>query len=276
MYTEFVGYGNTPAHATDGANAQPGSGHLVQFYEADPHSLTRNVSEYLHAGLQRGEGLIVIACPERKDSFVIELNRLGCDPAAAARHGQILFLDAQETLGEFMVNGQPEWRRFEDTITAAMRRVGAGKYPSRLRAYGEMVGVLWTAGRFSAAIRLEQFWNDLLAAYGFNLFCGYPIDIFGETFQVAHVNALLCTHTHCLSTGANGALEAAIQRSMDEVLGSQVASVRARMNASWRDSWAAMPKGEGMILWLRNNVDNAGEIIGLARQHFSSPTTHIN
>jgi len=82
-----------------------------------------------------------------------------------------------------------------------------------------MVGILWKAGRFSAAILLEQFWNDLLSRSPFNLFCAYPIDVFEQDFRPAHLDALLCAHTHLLPTAANEDLDSAIDRAMDEILG---------------------------------------------------------
>jgi hypothetical protein len=251
-------------------NAGP-QGHLVQFFEADGRHLTNNVGQYLWEGLKRGDGLLVIATPERSRDFEEELRELGADPAQAVRDRRLAFFDAQETLGKFMVDGQPEWHRFEDTIAAAMRSVRPRENQIGLRAYGEMVGVLWQAGRFSAAILLEQFWNRLLAAKGFNLFCGYPIDIFGDKFQIAHVDALLCAHTHVLAGSSNGDLESAIERSMDEILGPKAEELRLLMTFNFRPSWAAMPRGEALILWLRNNLSGSAEqIISRARQYYGT------
>jgi hypothetical protein len=140
-----------------------------------------------------------------------------------------------------------------------------------LRAYGEMVGILWQAGRFSAAILLEQFWNDLLRRSCFNLFCAYPIDVFAKGFQPAHLDALLCAHTHLLPTAPNGDLDGAIDRAMDEILGSRVESTRLLMTADDRPAWAAVPRAEGILFWLRTNLpEHAEAIIARARQHYQA------
>lgn len=76
------------------------------------------------------------------------------------------------TLGRFMLAGQPDWDAFENTIAAAMRSVRPAHDRAGLRAYGEMVGVLWKNRQFSAAVRLPQFWNRLLSRMSFTLFCG--------------------------------------------------------------------------------------------------------
>jgi PAS domain S-box-containing protein len=244
-------------------------GHLVQLYEADERVLTQNVGRYLLEGLKRGEGLLVIAVREHADAFMRELERLGVDPDAAVRDKRLLFLDAEETLAKFMVGAQPDWQSFEHTIGTAMLEVRSGEDPSRCRAYGELVALLWENGQFSAAIRLEEFWNKLLESGNFKLFCGYPIDVFGKGFQADSVEALLCAHTHVVPVGLDGDLESAVSRAMDAVLGPQVDDVRSLMKASVRPAWAAVPAGEAAILWIRNNLpEKADEVAARARTHY--------
>ena len=59
-----------------------------------------------------------------------------------------------------------------------------------------MVGLLWSAGRLSAAVRLEEYWNRLLENHAVSLFCAYPIDVFHGDYQDATLSALVNTHTH--------------------------------------------------------------------------------
>src|SRR6185312_4095495 len=102
------------------------------------------------------------------------------------------------------------------------------------RAYGEMVGLLWRAGEFDAAIRLEELWNELLKSGDASLFCAYPIDIFSADFKVGKVDALLCAHTHLLPV--DPALDGALNRAMDEVLGARVEGLRQLVQANYRPS----------------------------------------
>ena len=246
-------------------------GHLVQLY-GNNQALIRNVSRYLWEGLKRGDGLLVIATEKHREAFFRELQELDTDADAAVRDGRLVLLDAEETLAGFMVEGQPDWTRFERIVLAAMREVHARTGRTGLRAYGEMVGVLWTAGKFSAAIRLEQFWNQLLASNGFNLYCAYPIDVFHEDFQISAVDALLCDHTHLLPTAANGQLENAVNRAMDEILGAaEVEAIRLRVKDKHRSSWAMMPRAETIILCLRNAFpEKARAILARARQYYEA------
>ena len=118
-------------------------------------------------------GLLVIATPEHREVFARQLNHPGADLAGLVGSRQLVFWDAQQTLNQFMVAGQPEWQPFENVARAAMRQVLPATGAEGLRAYGEMVGILWKARQFAAAIRLEQLWNSLLEQSAFSLYCAY-------------------------------------------------------------------------------------------------------
>ncbi|HEU4682821.1 MAG TPA: MEDS domain-containing protein [Gemmatimonadales bacterium] len=251
-------------HLLDNPKAEA---HIVQLYGKDDRLLARNVARYLSEGLRRGDGLLVIATPEHSGSFARLLRE---DPAysKAVLEGRLVFLDAQATLNRFMVNGQPDRERFQTVIGEAVRDVQHRAGHTGVRAYGEMVGVLWKAGQYAAAVRLEEFWNDLLKSNNASLFCAYPIDVFGEEFQVDTVDQVLCAHKHMLPV--EDALESALNQAMNEVLGDRMIGLRGLIKANYRPSWGAVPKSEAIILWLRNNLPgSAGEILELARQYYA-------
>src|SRR6202035_3562291 len=87
-------------------------GHYVQFYKADEPLLNRNVGQYLWEGLLRGDGLLVIATPERRESLAGHLRRMGADVETAVRERQLAMLDAQATLARCMAAGEPDDRAF--------------------------------------------------------------------------------------------------------------------------------------------------------------------
>jgi MEDS: MEthanogen/methylotroph, DcmR Sensory domain len=97
-----------------------------------------------------------------------------------------------------MLAGQPNWDRFETVIRRAMREVRPARDHGGLRAYGEMVGLLWSARQFSAAIRLEQFWNKLLARSSFHLYCAYSIEVSERESQIHALDGVLSTHTNLI------------------------------------------------------------------------------
>lgn len=244
-------------------------GHLVQLY-TDDAALVSNVGHYLWQGIEQGEGILVIAGAEHTEAFCGRLRELGTDPQAAMAGGRLALFDAQDTLTRFMVDGQPHWNRFESVVGNAMRQVHGVNEHSRLRAYGEMVGILWQSRRFAAAIRLEQFWNKLLSRGRFSLYCAYAIDVFGKDFHAGMIDGVLCTHTHLIPGESQGHFDAAIDGAMQELLGSAADDLRARIKPNLRPSWAVMSSGESTALWLRDNVpDEAERILSRARQIYN-------
>jgi hypothetical protein len=246
--------------------------HFVQLYEADESALTKTVGHYLWEGLRRGEGVIVVVTPEHREIFAEHLERLGANVTALTASRQLVFQDANETLAQFMISGKPDWPRFERIIKRAMRAVKPAAGAEGLRAYGEMVGILWKARRFAAAIRLEQLWNKLLEQSNFSLYCAYAIDVFGTEFGGANLDGILCTHTHLVPAQPDGTLEKALNLAIDESLGSSSAEeVRALMNSNRPAQWAVLPAAEAMVLSLRRNLpEKADEIVERARTHYQS------
>ncbi len=247
--------------------------HLLQLCDVDGQALANNVSHYLLEGLNRGDGLLVIATEEHREAFCRCLEKLGADPKRAIESGQLSLLDAEEMLARFMRNGQPDWDLFESAIGSTMRKVRRAADSAGLRAYGEMVGILWQSRQFSAAIRLEQFWNKLLSRSSFSLFCGYSMDVFGKEFQASALDALLCAHTHLVPGETNRNLELALNRAMEEVLGRHAQDQRLLAKADSQPSWAFMPSGEALVLWLRKNYpESADAILARARRHYRIQT----
>lgn len=255
---------------SDVLQAPPPCSHYVQLYDQDRLPLAQNVAAYISEGLKQGEGAVIIGTPEHREIFREELRKRDIDAGLPLAESGLLFLDAHETLSMFLVDGEPDEARFREVVAATISQVQAAR-PAGLRAYGEMVAVLWASGRRASAVRLEKFWNVLLRDRDFRLFCAYPIDIFSPDFQIPRVDALLCDHTHLIPTGEQDRLAGALSFAIDEVLGSEAQSLKALIKANYRPAWAVLPEAEGIILWLRNNLPlQADEILDLARRQYDS------
>ena len=179
-------------------------GHFVQFYKADEPMLNRNVGQFLWEALLRGDGLVVLGSRARRECLAGYLSRVGAEVPLVLKERQLVLLDAEETLGRIMVDGEPDWHRFRTVIGGALESVRPRGAGAAVCAYGEMVGVLWERGERRPAIRLEEYWNKLLESSRLTLFCGYPIDVFGEDFATSDVQDILAAHTHVMPTGRNG------------------------------------------------------------------------
>jgi hypothetical protein len=147
--------------------------HVVQFYGRD-EELTERVTEYLLGALASGGVAIVIATPEHRHEFETRLAQAGVDLAAARDDGSYLARDAAQTLSELMAAGKLDGAAFDRVIGTVIAAAGAGGRP--VRAFGEMVALLWDDGLVSAAVRLEAMWEELGGKHPFSLFCGYRTD----------------------------------------------------------------------------------------------------
>ena len=151
--------------------------HVVQLYDGTA-DLTANVVDFLATGLRAGEAAIVIAAGDHRAAFLAALETAGVGVEGSIDTGRLIVLDAAETLDRFMVGDHPDPERFDAVVGDLVRSVrGRGL---RLRAYGEMVAVLWEQGLVGAAIELEARWNDLLRREQLTLLCAYPTGLVAE------------------------------------------------------------------------------------------------
>lgn len=133
--------------------------------------LVDSTCEYLVAGVQAGDALLVVATEPHRRAIEAALAGAGLDLARARADGRLRTFDAQGLLGRFMVGGRPDRARFEESVGAALR--GIAELGRPVRAFGEMVALLWDAGSPGAAVELEDLWNELRTQTGFSLLCGY-------------------------------------------------------------------------------------------------------
>jgi DcmR-like sensory protein len=146
--------------------------HFVQIYEADDTFL-EILSAFVGGGLLSGDAAIVIAIPSHMRELERRLTVIGVDVAAHLRDGQYVPLDAEQTLSKFMVNGWPDEVLFAQTIGQIVE-TARGPERRKIRAFGEMVALLWAKGQSGATVRLEHLWHRLCHEEHFSLFCAYP------------------------------------------------------------------------------------------------------
>ena len=144
--------------------------HAVHYYE-DDDAFVAFVSAYLAAGVEAGEhvfavasaahltlleGLLSAHLDDSLGALPRAVGAAGCPRDPGAVHGRRL-------AGPVSL---PEPRE------PAHHRGRPGGTP--VRAFGEMVALLWDDGNVAGAIELEGLWNDLLEHERFTLLCGYP------------------------------------------------------------------------------------------------------
>jgi len=144
--------------------------HAVQIYR-DDRILLDSLEGFVGTGLRSGESVIVVATASHLHELEKRLRGGWLDLDRFRWEDRYIAVLAQETLDRFMVNGMPDEERFNRVANEVIARArGGGR---RLRAFGEMVGVLWAEGKKDAALRLEYLWTQLQKRERFPLFCGY-------------------------------------------------------------------------------------------------------
>jgi hypothetical protein len=172
--------------------------HAVRFYESE-RALAQIVAGFLGEGLTAGNPAIVVATASQRAAILLELSLRRLDVVELQQSGALILLDADDTMAMFMVDGNPDERKFHDAMCAVIRRACGERTDCTVRIYGHMVDVLWVRGERDAAIRLEMLWNRLAATQSFSLLCGYAM---GNFYKDAHVEDVCRQHTHTIE--ANG------------------------------------------------------------------------
>ena len=149
--------------------------HAVDFYE-DALSLSRTVAGFIGEGLIAGQAAVVIATSSHGAAIREQLTAMGADSGKRMARTP----DARGPGCPELFHGRRAPRR------EALRRhdeadhgQSAGSRKRLVRAYGEMVDLLWMNGQETAAVSLEILWNQLIARSTCSLLCGYSSDRVG-------------------------------------------------------------------------------------------------
>jgi signal transduction histidine kinase len=175
----------------------PPHGHAVQFYE-DETFLFETVSQFLGAGLRCGDRIVAIATQAHREAMQRHLEGAGVKDAISSGH--VTFLDARETLSKFMIGGMPSAPLFRELIARVLAKVRGNDASPRIRAFGEMVDILWKDGNSIAAIRLEELWNEAGKEHGFSLLCAYTMGNFYKEGDQTKFFEVCRNHSHVIPT----------------------------------------------------------------------------
>ena len=145
-------------------------GHVVQFYDSDAE-LSFMVGQHLAEAVRSGEVGVVIATEAHRRGFAEELAAAGIDVAEAGAAGALVWRDAGEAMAILTTDGSIDAEAFHRFIGGLLRQAARTGRP--VRAYGEIVALLWDAGHVLAAIELERLWNELAREVEFSLLCAY-------------------------------------------------------------------------------------------------------
>lgn len=247
--------------------ARPGAGdHVAQIYQ-DPEFLIEAVSHFVISGLQQGEGVVLIMRQSHWRTLERRLQAEGADPAAAAQRGQLQQHDAEAMLARLMKNGMPDETAFREIVGGAIGQMRR-PYPE-VRAFGEMVDILWRRSQRVAAQHLEELWNDLVRARPFSLLCAYCMDPLADGTYGGPIEDVCKAHTHLIPARHYGRFDAAVSQASQEVLDRPLVNMLHMLAASHQPS-TGMPLGQAILIWLKENMPRtADKILTRARARYA-------
>jgi hypothetical protein len=243
--------------------------HMVQLYR-DGDEIAATVAELFSEGLAAGEPAIAIATDQHLALFAARLRDHGWNPVELQERGMLLLADAEATLSSLLVDGAPSPVKFEEIIGGLVARASEEAGGARVRAYGEMVDLLWQRRDPEGAVTLEELWNDLGTCMEFSLLCGYRIDIFDRTAQVTFLPQVCRTHSRVLSGDNAERIDHAVNTALTETLGRTDAEkvytlVAAQVRAE------AVPPAQLALMWVSAHMPRTAEhVLAAARAHYSA------
>jgi hypothetical protein len=146
--------------------------HVVQIYDTDGVFLDA-LAGFVGGGINANDVCIVIATPAHLSALEERLTSYGISITGLIADDRYIPLNAEELLSAFIVDGWPDEAAFNSTVSSLLQRA-RGFSNRKVRAFGEMVAILWAQGNIGATVNLEHLWNKFVTNESFCLFCAYP------------------------------------------------------------------------------------------------------
>lgn len=170
--------------------------HVIQIYERE-EILIDTISGFVGTGINAGDCCLVIATEEHLTDLHNRLLEHGVHVQTLIDDNRYIPLDAEDTLASFMINDKIDEYLFERTAASIMKK--AQKNNRRIRAFGEMVSLLWQQGNKAATIQLESLWNKYVEEGSLCIYCAYP----RTAFEVVDTPLIhICSSHSKIITGA--------------------------------------------------------------------------
>jgi hypothetical protein len=171
------------------------SGHIVYPYTDETH-IADAVSLFAAAGLRKGEGVMLIMSSVNCGPIRERLKSLGFNLDELEASGKLVCKDAAEMLSGFVFAGVVDEYVFKTSLIAMIEKakVGQDGTSRNVRVFGEMVDLLWKHDPHTTQ-RLEELWNEVIAAQSVPLLCAYSL---AGTKPSDFPQALIACHSHTI------------------------------------------------------------------------------
>jgi hypothetical protein len=251
-------------------DAAPGD-HIVQLYQ-DQDFLCRAVCRYAEAGLANGEGVILASTKPQWSGFGACLEAHGVDIEAARARGQLAVADADALLPRFMPGGTLDPPVFRRAFRDVLGQVRAGGIYQKVRAWGEMVNLLWERGDVAASMNLEDLFDQLNRTIDIAMFCSFQMDNFDDEVQEQMLPRLGTNHSHLIPVEDYARLERAVDDALRETVGPDEAHVLESQLLSRYQPLYSMPSAQALLLALRRFLPAVADpVLRRGRELYCAP-----
>lgn len=172
--------------------------HVVQIYDEKEIFLDTLVG-FVGNGINAGDCVAVIAKPEHLEALRQRLSAHAIRVDNLISEDKYIPLDANEMLARFMVNDWPDEALFLKFVYELFERASVKN--RELKAFGEMVAILWENEHYAATVHLEHLWNKVCAEQPFLLFCAYPKSGFTQD-PYESIKKICATHSRVIAGDA--------------------------------------------------------------------------
>jgi hypothetical protein len=163
--------------------------HVVQVYEDDAVFID-SLEGFVRSGILAEDCVIVIATAVHLKALEKRLKLHGFDKNELIESGRYIPLNAEKSLRNFMVTGWPDEKLFMKFV----RSLIPDRNGRSIRAFGEMVAILWAQGYSGATVQLEHLWNKFCEMEELSLFCAYPKSGFTQDVNTS-ISHICSTHS---------------------------------------------------------------------------------
>lgn len=251
---------------------EPGADrHLVQVYR-DPASMARIAGSWAAHALLAGGGCVLITRALNHGRLREVIGGIGADVAAGEGSGALVFIDADDLLAGFLVDGVPRGELFKPLARAVITGVRAALAPgAEVRVFGDMMNLLWQGGQKTAARRLEALWSETIEEERVRLLCAYRVDNLSEVTLTHHLKEICDGHSQLIPEEDVEAFDSAVAAAFVEVFGEELAGVLRARFADVRPLGTTMPRSEAMLMALLDAQPDAGrKVIQAVRRRLAA------
>jgi len=169
--------------------------HIVHMYDSE-ESLLQLLETFVVGGIRNGDAAVVVATNEHITEIFKRLTSAGFDPLALKLKDQFIPVEADVMITKFFVNGSPDEILFNHHFNKILRKAKSGN--RQVRAFGEMVALLYARGLTEQTIQLEILWNKFCQSNCLSLFCAYPQQLLNK----ADLQLVCCEHSKLVNIAA--------------------------------------------------------------------------